>query len=173
MESRFGNSIDPNKNSSEGDSSDKPYPRPRRLMKYRKTNITQMLDPETLSPQKTGNRPFFSMKVGDSPQASIFPELKISKFTSSYKPEDGLKATPRNRDLGNSDSSSPKPVRKQSVNLTSADLYPIFKKKFSLLSQEEQRKVVSLLKDIMMTSPTHKVLELDHPMVAQKFSAVK
>lgn len=160
MESRIHGTDSPVRSLGENETDDPN--RRKRLMKYKKTNITQMLDPETMSPSRGARKQLSSIRLGDSPTpSSVFPELKISRFNATHRPDDSPQkyTSILEGQMIEASSLSPKPVRKQSESFLNEDLYPAFKAKFKELSIADQANVLRILKGIMMDSPTHRVLE--------------
>lgn len=138
-------------------------------MKYRNTNITKMLEPEVLSPQKLPFRELKSYPVKDLSQNSVFPSLKISKFAGKDLPLTPEKDTeeksskmqrPDSFPIMQSQDSELKPQRKTSEEIDIKTLYADFKASYVNLSKSDKSKVFSILKQIMIESPTNKMIEI-------------
>lgn len=159
--------------------------RPKRFMKYRNTNITKMLEPEILSPQKPNFREIKSYPVKEFPENanSSFPTMKISKFTNKKMPESAEKDTDekeaqsyqrRGEDfpiMGSLDM-EPKPLRKISEQIDTKELFADFKRSFCSLDTAEKQRVLAILKQIMIDSPNHRVFELTNSTINGRFSLV-
>lgn len=171
MESQF-NSNSPKR--STGDAELDHSQKPKRIMKYKKTNITHMLDMDSMSQGKNPKKYITAVKLDETPSQSNLPELKISKFSGSHRVEGGygpIDNTPPKR--GKDDSSlSPPPAKQLQESILAEDIYPIFKKKFSVLSRSDQDKVINILKGFMMDSPNHRISKIDNPQVSLKFSLI-
>ena len=115
--------------------------RQKRLMKYRKTNLTHMLEPDILSPSPVSKKNLSSFKLEESPKNSVFPQLKISKFNNELQKE------------VNTSNDDPKPVRKFSESMPPHQSYLLFKNKYAELPKADQERILTHLKSIIIRSP--------------------